>query len=467
MLSGRFSVWARVLSDVLVALKNDPSVVWRGAAFLLRERSTSEFANAFWVYLRRERTVAANVRAKPGPLATMRNEVSRRGEEGVVDGPLLSVIVPVYNTPAAILEACIRSVVNQSYVKLQLIVVNDASTQLHVRPLLESLCGDDSRIVLVHRDRNGRISQATNDGIKRATGEFLLFLDHDDELAPDALAAVAAAIVDNLAIDVWYSDQLKCDERGNVFDHFFKPDWSPLYFLGVMYIGHLLAMRTTLVNALGGFASAYDGVQDFELMLRATERTQRIGHIAQALYKWRAVRNSVAAAPDAKTGIDRLQRQAVEAHLGRLGRTWQVTSHERLPHRLRIMSGPNSATPSISIIIPSRDQGPIVARCLESIFRITAYPDFEVIVVDNETTDPEALAAFERHQVKRIPYEGSFNYSDANNRGVANSCGEYLLFLNNDTEVLDANWLRTLVVYFEDEGIGAVGPILLYADRRI
>ena len=128
MLSGRFSVWARVLSDVLVALKNDPSVVWRGAAFLLRERSTSEFANAFWVYLRRERTVAANVRAKPGPLATMRNEVSRRGEEGVVDGPLLSVIVPVYNTPAAILEACIRSVVNQSYVKLQLIVVNDAST---------------------------------------------------------------------------------------------------------------------------------------------------------------------------------------------------------------------------------------------------------------------------------------------------------------------------------------------------
>jgi GT2 family glycosyltransferase len=202
-------------------------------------------------------------------------------------------------------------------------------------------------------------------------------------------------------------------------------------------------------------------------MLRLVERTDRIGHISKALYKWRATPGSLAAGTAEKSGIDDAQRKAVQAHLQRVGRTWRVKSHADLPHRLLIKADPGTRRPKVSVIIPSRDQGELVGRCLDSIFAMTEYDNYEVIVVDNRTTDPGARAAFARHEVRRVPYNTTFNYSAANNAGVDASSGELLLFLNNDTEVISTDWLDDLVLFFEDPGIGAVGPTLLYPDRTV
>lgn len=381
--------------------------------------------------------------------------------------PLISVVVPTYNTEPALLSACIRSILSGPYERMELILVDDASPEQEVRDNLRRFADSDQRIKLVFREKNGNISAATNEGLTHAAGSFVALVDHDDEVTPDAFVCVAEQIVAHPETDVWYTDQVKCDAFGEVFEHFFKPDWSPIYALGVMYVGHLLVFRASLLPAVGNFDSRFDGVQDYEFMLRLSENTRAIGHIPRALYKWRAIQGSLAAGVAEKSGIEERQRQAVESHLRRLGRTWVPKSHPSLPHRLMIEPGPQTVTPSVSIIIPSKDQGLIVERCLDSLFGLTDYPSFEVVVIDNGTTDPIALAAFERHPVRLIAYNKPFNFSEACNIGVEHSGGEFLIFLNNDTEVIEADWLRKIALYFEDDSIGAVGPTLLYPDRSV
>lgn len=383
------------------------------------------------------------------------------------DRPLISVIVPAYNTDVALLDACIRSILDGAYDAVEVIVVDDASTAPATGAFLETLGALDRRIRVIRRARNGNISRATNEGLGHAAGAFTAFVDHDDELTPDALLCVAERMRAAPQIDVWYSDQLKCDGAGRAFEHFFKPDWSPTYLLGVMYVGHLLVVRTHLARAVGGFDQAFDGVQDFEFALRLAEAEAQIGHVPRALYKWRAIAGSLAAGVNEKSGIDRKQRDAVVGHLARRGLSWRVESHPTLPHRCVLLPGPKTRTPPVSIVIPSKDQGEILDRCLASLFGLTDYPDMEVIVVDNGTTDPVALESLDRHPVRRLDYAKRFNFSEACNMGAAASDGELLLFLNNDTEVIDPDWLRKLVLYFERDDCAVVGPVLLYPDRRV
>jgi GT2 family glycosyltransferase len=448
-----------------------PALVGRSLVFLLRTGSPKAVMERVREYLWVKRNAQGGRESVISTTFFDWSQVDlpglRRRLDDLPRRPMLSIVTPLYNTPDNFLRACIGSVRDQVYPDWEMILVDDASPDPHARQLAARYAEADPRIKLVARPENGNISKASNDGIAAAQGEFILFLDHDDEISPSALLRFAEEIVAHPEADAIYSDQWKCDEHGRVIAHHYKPDWSPVFLMGVMYVGHLLGVRADLVRALGGFDSTFDGVQDFEFMLRLSERTHAVRHIPEALYKWRAIAGSLAAGENEKSGIEEKQAQAVNGHIERLGLPFVAQSNPKLGHR--IMLKPSAATPTgkVSIVIPSKDQGEVIGRCLDSIFGLTDYPDFEVIVVDNGTTDPVALAAFARHPIKHTPFNEKFNYSRANNLGVAQADGEFILLLNNDTEVLDADWLRTLVAYLADPKVGAVGPVLLYPDGRV
>ena len=403
-----------------------------------------------------------------GPTTPDAAELERRATAAMAGGgPLISVVMPVHDPEPAFLRAALHSVLGQPYRRFQLVLVDDGSRDPAVRALLRDAARRRD-VRLIERVERGGVSRATNDGIEAASGAWTAFLDHDDELAPDALVATAERILAEPALQVLYTDQLKIDAHGRTIAHHLKPDWSPALLLGVMYVGHLLLARTDLLRAAGGCDPAFDGVQDYDLVLRLSERTAAIGHLAQPLYRWRAAPGSLAADPDAKPGIEALQKRALLAHLARLGRSWGAEANPRaaLRHRMLLTPGPSPA-PLVSIVIPSRDQGEAVSRCLDSLHRTEAGAPFEVIVVDDDTTDVVALDAFARHRVRRIPLNRPFNFSAACNLGAARARGDLLLFLNNDTEVLERGWLARLSLWMEDAGVGAVGPVLLYPDRTV
>ena len=395
--------------------------------------------------------------------------LAARAERAAAGGPLISVVTPMKDTPPAFLRACVASVLCQPYRRLELILVDDGSRTPHALRQAALLAAGDKRVRVLRMDQGTGISRATNAGLGAARGDLVAFLDHDDELTPDALTVVAERFTAEADLDVAYTDQFKIDARGEIIDHHFKPAWSPVHLLGVMYVGHLLVARAQALREVDGCDPAFDGVQDFDLVLRLHEAGARIGHIAQPLYKWRAAAGSTAAAPDAKAGIAALQQRAVEAHLARTGRTWAVEPHPTHGERHRMLVAPaaRAPAPAVSIVIPSRDQGKVVSRCLGSIRRRTDHDAYEVIVVDDHTTDPLATQAFGIYGARTVPLEGVFNFSAACNQGARASRGALLLFLNNDTEVLEPDWLQRLSLWFEEPGVGAVGPVLTYPDGRV
>jgi GT2 family glycosyltransferase len=234
-----------------------------------------------------------------------------------------------------------------------------------------------------------------------------------------------------------------------------------------MYVGHLLVLRRTLVEEVGGFDSAFDGVQDFELMLRISERTDRIEHVPRILYHWRKLPGSVAASPDAKAGIPELQAEAVNRHLERCGIAAFARPNADHPHRAALHPKPRARWPRVTVIVPTRDAPQHLGRCLDSIFARSTYPSFDVLLVDNGTTDPEARRIFERYPVDVLPFDEPFNFSRVNNVGVERARGELVAFLNNDTEVVTPEWLEVLAGLAERDGVGAVGPLLLYPNGTV
>ncbi len=382
--------------------------------------------------------------------------------------PLISVVLPTYNTPERFLRAAIDSVRNQLYDHWELCVADDASPQPHVRKVLEEYAALDSRIRPVFRATNGNISAATNDALAIARGDFVALLDHDDELTVDALFEIASALDEDASLDVVYTDHDKKDESGRCIEPHFKPDWSPEYFRGVMYVGHLLCVRRTLLTAVGGFRSEFDGVQDFEAMLRLSERTSRIRHIPQVLYHWRMLPGSIALSTDAKgASAASLQARAVSEHLGRLG----LAAHaEDLAggHRSRVTPSPRKTSPKVSIIIPTKDAPDYLERCLGSIHTRSTYANFECVLGDNGTTDRRALRTMETYPCRRVDCSGGpFNFSRVNNQCVEAAEGEFLLFLNNDTEVVTPDWIEQMLFYAEQPDVGAVGALLLFPNGSV
>ena len=386
--------------------------------------------------------------------------------------PMFSFIVPVYETPESYLRAMIESVLSQIYPYWELCLVDDASPSPYIGAVLQEYATAEPRIKVHRRESNGHIVRASNDALAMASGEFVALLDHDDLLTPDALYEVALALLEHSDADLLYSDEDKIDDEGRRFGPFFKPDWCPDSFLTRMYTSHLGVYRRSLVSDLGGFRAGFDGSQDYDLVLRVTERTDRIVHIPRVLYHWRVHSGSVASGAQAKPyAYDAALRALNEAmerrgEGGRVEHLGDALGHYVVRYAIR-------SHEKVSIIIPTRDHGDDVDRCLTSIFERSTYPDFEVLVLDNGSREPATRQIFENwmrrepDRLRIIRHDVPFNFSEINNYAASHATGTHLLFLNNDTEVVAEDWIEAMVEQAQRESIGAVGAKLLYEDGRI
>lgn len=386
----------------------------------------------------------------------------QHGEEVGARRPLFSVLTPAYNSKPQWLAEAALTLLNQSLRDWEWCIIDDGSDAKETRRLLEQLAGISPRLQIRFTSNSG-ISAATNAALELASGEFVCLLDHDDLLDPEALEAMEEEVM--RGFDVVYSDEDKLDDgTRQLVEQFHKPDWSPEYFRGAMYVGHLLCIRRDLARAVR-FDSEFDGVQDFEFMLRVSETDAHIGHVPKLLYHWRKTPGSIAEAAEAKPQAALLQAKAVNAHLQRIGLA--ARAEAKLPHRLRIIPAPRSGYPRVSVIIPTKDAADLLSRCLTSLFERTTYPDFEVVLIDNGTTEAAALHVMEEHPARRVDLPGRFNFSRASNLGVEAATGSFVVFLNNDTEVESADWLQQLLYYADQADVGAAGALLLYPDRTV
>ncbi|WP_241484854.1 glycosyltransferase family 2 protein [Caballeronia zhejiangensis] len=381
--------------------------------------------------------------------------------------PLFSIVVPAYNTPELLLQRLLASVRAQWYGRYELIIVDDNSPQEAARAALRLAAGD--RVKVIALDQNLGISGATNAGIRQASGDYIVFLDHDDELTPDCLWELAKA-VDATNADFIYSDEDKILPSGEFSLPFHKPDWSPDTIMSTMFTCHVSAVRRSLVEELGGLRSEYDGAQDWDLVLRIAEKTSRIVHIPKVLYHWRVIPGSVAADLAEKPYAVDASVRAREAALVRRGHAGVLEPLSDLPGHARVKYALSGA-PLISIIIPSRDNGEVLAQCIASIMKLTAYRHFEIVVMDNGSRQPQTLdhlrALAEINQVTVVPHDFPFNYSEINNVGARHARGEILVFLNDDTEVISPDWLERMAGYAQLKHVGAVGAKLLYPKSRL
>lgn len=390
--------------------------------------------------------------------------------------PLISLITPVYNTDEQLFEEMIDSVLGQIYPHWELCLMDDGSTSPHVSPMLERAANRDPRIRIGRLPVNGGISAATNAAVAMAGGEYIAFLDHDDLITPDCLAEFGIMLADDQAIDIAYSDDDKIDTEGRRYAPQFKPDWSPILLLTFMYLSHLFVVRRSLFNKLGGFRSEFDGSQDYDFALRASECAQKVLHIPRILYHWRAVEGSTALSAEGKPKSLEAGRKAVEQALQRRDCKNARAIHPDWAREAKVgmfsIEFPDDG-PDVCLIIPTKNGLDLVKRCVESL-KMTTYRNFEVMIVDNESDDPATLAWLSgvhgtgNIRVERIGNDGGkFSYAKVNNAAVRRTQTDYVLFLNNDTEVISPSWLSTMMGYACMKGVGAVGARLYFEDGTI
>jgi glycosyltransferase involved in cell wall biosynthesis/SAM-dependent methyltransferase len=384
--------------------------------------------------------------------------------------PLISVIMPTYNTPAQLLIEAIESVRAQNYDNWELCIADDASTKPHVRQILSRYQILDQRIKIVFRDENGHISHASNSALERATGEWIALLDHDDLLPRHALFTVVRAINENPQAKLIYSDEDKIDTAGRRHDPYFKCDWNPELFRSHNLITHLGVYNTALVRELGGFTPGLEGAQDYDLALRYIERIHpnQIHHIPHVLYHWRVIAGSTALNSEEKPYAMLAGERALNAHLQRTDARGKA---ELIGFGYRVRYQIEEPSPLVSIIIPTRNAEHLVRRCVDSIVNKTTYDNYEIIIIDNGSDDPTALAYFEslkaRVNFTILRDDSPFNYSALNNRAAWQARGSVLALVNNDIEVISADWLTEMVSLACLPGVGAVGAKLWYPNDTL
>jgi GT2 family glycosyltransferase len=418
-----------------------------------------------FAFLRRLRDLARQARRLHLHRPRARREAALREVEVLDSRPLISLVMPTYRSDPGYLRKAVESVRAQHYPDWELCCVDDGSGQAEPAATLRRLAAADERIRVELLPENRGISAATNAGLAMCRGEFVGFLDHDDELTPDALLRVAQALAPDPGLDAVYSDSDKLTLHGVRADPFLKPDWSPVYALGAMYIGHLLVVRRSVAEAAGGFDPGFDTIQDFEFFLRVSERTERIHHIPQTLYHWRAIPGSIAAGTDQKSGVEELQARAVSEHLARRGVAARAVPHPAIPHRA-VLAPRNGSTPTppVSVVIATGGGDGGLRRLLSSLFELTSYPSFETIVVGRGEEAP----ADAPDRVTWIAGEaGAFRRGQANNLGAAAAGGEHVIFLGEDLEIVEPDWLEMLVLHAGLPGIGAVGPLIVRPDGLV
>ncbi len=382
--------------------------------------------------------------------------------------PLISILTPTYNTDIEHLYECLMSVKAQWYENWELCIVDDASTDEAVRDEIKRLADTDCCIKYTFRNTNGHISEATNDALKMAKGEYIGLLDHDDILWPNALFEMIKALNSKKSLDFLYSDEDKI--RLNRSDHqnpFFKPDWNPEFLESVNYITHFAVIRKKLVEKVGGFRSRYDGAQDWDLFLRVCHSTKQIHHVPTVLYSWRMSETSTASSTSAKPYVTEAQKAAIAESLKvRDSSSAKVVRGMAKDYWSVVYPIPKRA--KVSIVIPTKNQAAIVKRCIESIYRRTTYKNFEIILVDTGSTSKRVINWYKRlekhYKNINILYwpEQPFSYARACNFGAKNATGEYLVMLNNDTEIITPEWLELLISDAQRSDVGPVGCKLYY-----
>jgi len=400
-------------------------------------------------------------------------ELIRRHLHQLPYQPLISIVLPVFNTPEKWLRLCLESVVNQLYPHWQLCVTDDASTLPHCYSILSEYARRDSRIKIVWRTQNGHIARATNSALEAAEGDFVALLDHDDTLAEHALYMVTVELNQCPEADLIYSDEDKVDENEVRHLPHFKPDWNPDLFLSQNYINHLSVYRMSLVRKVGGFRHECLGSQDYDLALRIIQSTcgKKVRHIPHILYHWRAVPGSTACHVDAKDFADAGGRRALQDHFRELNINAEATSTDakcsyRVTYRL-----PRSC-PLVNIIIPtSCSNTELLERCVEGILFETDYPNLKITLVANNVKSYYRWLVLDNLQryskVAILQYDRPFNYSAIYNYAVSQTKGEVLGLLNDDLQVISPGWLKEMVSHTLRPEIGAVGPMLYYPDDTI
>ena len=383
--------------------------------------------------------------------------------------PTVSIVMPVYNTPERWLRRAIASVQNQVYPHWELCICDDGSSKAVIHDLLNEFSQHDQRIRVSFSPTNEGIAAASNHALQLATGEFVGLLDHDDELSPQALFEVVKYLNAHPDTDLVYSDEDKIDPDGQRVQPFFKPDWCPDMLLSFMYTCHFSVYRKERLTEVGGFDPGCDGSQDYDLALKVTERTDAIGHIPQILYHWRIVPGSVAERATNKLYAYEAGKRALTTALKRRKIAGSVEdtfgTKEGLGfYRIKRVCDP---APLVSIIIPTRDRLELLSRCIASIEEYSTYPNYEIVIVDNDSIEPQTRAYFEHMPHRVISYSGDFHFSRMMNAAARQVSGEHLLFLNNDVEVLNAGWLEALVEHASRPEVGAVGAKLLYPNHTV
>ena len=383
--------------------------------------------------------------------------------------PLISIVIPLYCTPLPYLKELLESVRRQSYENWQLCLA-DGSPDDKAKEFIEKHYGREKRIVYRKLEENGGISVNTNEAVALAAGEYLMLCDHDDTLEPDALYEIVKAINDTGA-DVLYTDEDKVIMDGrHYFDPNFKPDFNLFRLRENNYICHIFVVKKSLTDETGLLRSEFDGAQDFDFILRCCEKAQKITHIPKVLYHWRCHMDSTAADPSSKAYAYEAGRKAVREHYQRLGIDAKVEMTERPGwYRSHVKVQGN---PLISVIIPNKDHTDDLELCLFSMTRKSTYRNYEILIVENNSEKEETFEYYrklpDRYPKARVlTWEKEFNYSAINNFAAKEAKGEYLLFLNNDVEILTPDWMEEMLQNCQQENVAAVGAKLYYPDDTI
>jgi len=387
--------------------------------------------------------------------------------------PLISIVVPTFNTDTDLLRACIDSVLTQSYSNWQLCIADDDSSKSQVKAFLREYQQQDKRIEVVFRKSNGHISVASNSALALAKGEYVALLDHDDTLAPHALQRVVEAIAENPQVQLLYSDEDKIDEQGVRFDPHFKPGWNPDLLLSQNYICHLTVLNMALVNQVGGFRLGVEGSQDHDLLLRCMPHLHagNVVHIPEILYHWRAINGSTAQEGSAKNYAATAGLKAVTDYLEN-ERLHAVAEPGTAPNSYRVRWNIPQPAPLVSLLVPTRDGLNILKPCVEAILSRTDYPNYEVLILDNQSRCQATLrflaeVSTSDPRVSVHRWNHPFNYSAINNFGVGLAKGEIIGLVNNDIEPINDDWLTEMVGQALRPEVGCVGAKLYYPNDTI
>jgi glycosyltransferase involved in cell wall biosynthesis/glycogen synthase len=388
-------------------------------------------------------------------------DLKRQKQESLSFGyqPKISIITPVWNPDARYLKSAIESVRNQTYDNWELCIVDGNSTKSQVKQALKDYALKDSRIKVELLPENKGIAGNSNEALSLAIGEFVGFLDHDDELRPNALYEIVKLLNEDRHLDLIYSDEDKIDTRGNRMHAFFKPDWSPDLLMSMNYICHLTVIRKNIINELGGFRSGFEGSQDYDLILRVTEKSHKIAHLSKPLYSWRMIPGSAATKVSAKSYAFPAAMKALRESLDRRGISGDII--EPIPGRYRVRYK-IKGEPLVSIIIPTKDNVQKLERCIKSVESKTTYQNYEIIIIDHDSSDPKTIKYLKAVRHRIIKYNSKFNYSKMNNLGVSAAKGAHIVFLNDDTEVIEPGWLAAMLEHSQRQEVGMVGALLLY-----